>query len=149
MCQNVCTIHRSLYVCVCVCLCVYQKTVLKEFVGVVSPWLPYEIYDVHYFMLYVLLFYMVVFFFQFILVSFHLYQLKSPVPRNINHMALQVLFFSKLILPFSSQNAEAIMSRSINPTFWHFTLEEEFSCQAITASEPQRHKLWACAYTKP
>lgn len=57
-------------------------------------------------------------------------------------------YFSKLILRFSSQNAEAIMSSSINPAFWHFTLEEGFSCQAIIASKFQQRKLWAWTYSK-
>lgn len=96
------------------------------------------------------------FIYLFLLFLFPLWNSLScqSVRRKINHMALwfMLLFFffspPMPILPFLSQNAEAIMSRSINPTFWHVMLEEEFSCQAITASEPKRHTFWAHAFTK-
>lgn len=135
------------------CVCVFLKVLVCV---VLAKHHTCNLYDLCYFPLY----YMYCSFIRlFISVYFGILSFISvgslnchKVPRKINHMALWSVFFffpSKPILPFSSQNAEAIMSSSINPTFWHFTLEEEFSCQAITASEPRRHELWARAYTKP
>lgn len=135
------------------CVCVFLKVLVCV---VLAKHHTCNLYDLCYFPLYYMYcsfiwLFISVYFGILSFISVEVLTATNSPEKSITWLCdLYFIFFpSKPILPFSSQNAEAIMSSSINPTFWHFTLEEEFSCQAITASEPRRHELWARAYTKP